>query len=59
QSELLIAHLYNLGQDPYEKTNLARDSGQRRKRDEMQAILRDWMRRMSDKFLPSGLRIRT
>ncbi|MCP5110666.1 MAG: sulfatase-like hydrolase/transferase, partial [bacterium] len=57
--DLHITDLYNLGQDPYEKRNLARDSKHRRKQDEMLAILRDWMRRMSDKFLPSGLRIRT
>lgn len=56
---LRITQLHNLGQDPYELVNLADDSGERRKRDEMRAILRDWMRRMSDQFLPSGLRLRS
>jgi arylsulfatase A-like enzyme len=56
---LRITQLHNLGQDPYELANLANDSGERRKRDEMRAILRDWMRRMSDQFLPSGLRLRS
>lgn len=53
-----VTHLYNLGQDPYEMWNLAEEKKARRKRDEMQAILRDWMRRTGDRILPSGLRIR-
>lgn len=53
-----VTHLYNLGQDPYEMWNLAEEKEARRKRDEMQAILRDWMRRTGDRILPSGLKIR-
>jgi arylsulfatase A-like enzyme len=56
--DLQTTHLYNLGQDPYEMENLATENGQRRRRDEMQAILLDSMRRASDKILPSGLRLR-
>ncbi len=56
--ELNVTHLYNLGQDPYERTNLAREPGMARTRDEMTAILRDWMQRLGDRILPSGLRLR-
>ncbi len=57
-TDLNVTHLYNLGQDPYEMDNLAANPDHRRKRDEMQAILRDWMRRTGDRILPSGLRLR-
>lgn len=57
--ELHVTHLYNLGQDPYERRNLAAEAGQARRRDEMTAILRDRMRRLGDRVLPSGLRLRT
>ena len=40
---LEVTHLYNLGQDPYEMTNLATDGTQRRKRDELLALLRRWI----------------
>lgn len=56
--ELRVTRLYNLGQDPYEMTNLVEDKKHRRKRDEMAAILRDWMRRTGDRVLPSGLKLR-
>ena len=57
--DLAVTHLYNLGQDPYEMENLAGDPAHRTRRDEMRAILLDWMRRMSDRMLPSGLRLRS
>jgi len=55
---LETTHLFNLGRDPYEMENLADEKVFRRKRDEMHAILRDWMRRMGDRILPSGLKLR-
>ncbi len=57
--ELRVTHLFNLGQDPYERRNLAFEPAQARRRDEMTAILRDRMRRLGDRVLPSGLRLRT
>jgi len=56
--ELRITHLYNLGLDPYELANLVGDPEERRKRDEMRANLLDWMGRLKDGALPSGLRLR-
>jgi len=56
--DLTLTHLYNLGQDRYEMQNLVEEAGQRTKRDEMKAILLDWMRRTSDRMLPSGLKLR-
>jgi len=56
--EFAITHLYNLGQDPFEMENLATEKRFRRKRDEMFAILESWMRKTSDRILPSGLRLR-
>jgi len=56
--ELNISHLFNLRQDPYEMENLASEKGQRTKRDEMLAILDNRLRRVSDKVLPSGLKLR-
>ena len=48
--ELKVTHLYNLGQDPYEMTNLAGAGSERRKADELLAILRRWMLRTSDRI---------
>jgi arylsulfatase A-like enzyme len=56
--ELRITHLFNLGQDPYELANLVGDPEERRKRDEMRANLIDWMGRLRDGAVPSGLRLR-
>jgi len=56
--ELNITHLYNLGQDPFEMENLARDASQDLKRDELKALLKDWMRRSGDGMDPSGLKKR-
>jgi arylsulfatase A-like enzyme len=47
---LEVTHLYNLGQDPYEMTNLATDGTQRRKRDELLALLRRWILRTGDRL---------
>lgn len=54
----VVTHLFHLGRDPYEMENLAGEKAVRRTRDEMRAILRDWMRRAGDKILPSGLKVR-
>ncbi len=56
--ELNVTHLYNLGQDPFEMENLARDVSQDLKRDELKALLKDWMRRSGDGMDPSGLKRR-
>jgi arylsulfatase A-like enzyme len=53
-----ITHLFNLGVDPDEMDNHARDSAFELKRDELQALMKDWMRRTSDGFDPSGLKRR-
>jgi len=53
-----ILHLYNLGQDPDETTDLASDPTTERKLDELCAIAADWMRRMGDHRDPSGLKRR-
>jgi arylsulfatase A-like enzyme len=53
-----VLHLYNLGQDPDETTDLAGDPAEDRKRDEMRAIAADWMRRLGDHTDPSGLKRR-
>ena len=55
---LEILHLYNLGQDPGETTDLAREPAEERKRDELRAIAADWMRRLADEMDPSGLKRR-
>ncbi len=49
-SGLEVTHLYNLGQDPQETANLAADSAERRKRDEMLALLRRWILRTGDRL---------
>jgi hypothetical protein len=56
--DLNVTHLYNLGQDPFEVENLARDVSQDLKRDELKALLKDWMRRSGDGMDPSGLKKR-
>jgi arylsulfatase A-like enzyme len=53
-----VTHLYNLGEDPLEMDNRARDPGQELKRDELKALLNDWMRRTGDGMDPSGLKLR-
>jgi arylsulfatase A-like enzyme len=53
-----VTHLYNLGADPDEMDNHARDSAFELKRDELKALLSDWMRRTGDGFDPSGLKRR-
>jgi hypothetical protein len=53
-----ILHLYNLGPDPEETTDLAREPSEERKRDELSAIAADWMRRLADEMDPSGLKRR-
>jgi arylsulfatase A-like enzyme len=56
--DLNVTHLYNLGLDPFELENLAREVSQDLKRDELKALLKDWMRRSGDGMDPSGLRKR-
>ena len=56
--DLRILHLYNLGQDPEETTDLAGAPSEERKCDELQAIAADWRRRLSDEIDPSGLKKR-
>jgi arylsulfatase A-like enzyme len=56
--ELNVTHLYNLGQDPFEMENLTHDRSQELKRNELGAILKEWMRRASDGMDPSGLKRR-
>ncbi len=46
---LEVTHLYNLGQDPQETVNLVADSAERRKRDELLALLRRWILRTGDR----------
>jgi arylsulfatase A-like enzyme len=53
-----VTHLYNLGADPDEMDNHARDSAFELKRNELKALLSDWMRRTGDGFDPSGLKRR-
>jgi arylsulfatase A-like enzyme len=55
---LEILHLYNLGQDPGETTDLAGDPAGERRLDELRAIAADWMRRLGDRMDPSGLKLR-
>jgi len=53
-----VTHLFNLAQDPFEVDNRAQDPAQDLKRDELKALLKDWMRRTGDGMDPSGLRRR-
>ena len=55
---LEVTHLYNLGQDPLEMENLAREPSQELKRDELKALLKEWMRRTEDRMDASGLKKR-
>jgi arylsulfatase A-like enzyme len=48
-SNLKPTHLYNLGQDPYEFKNLLSEGPERRKVDELVALLRRWAFRTSDR----------
>ncbi len=45
-----VTHLYNLGQDPFETTNLANAAAGQRKRDELLALLRRWVLRTGDRL---------
>lgn len=53
-----VTHLYNLGADPAEMDNRANDPSLELKRDELKALLNDWMRRTGDGMDPSGLKRR-
>ena len=53
-----VLHLYNLGEDPEEANDLAREVGHQLKIDELRALIRVWMKRTSDGVDPSGLRRR-
>jgi arylsulfatase A-like enzyme len=53
-----VTHLYNLGEDPLEMDNRAQDPTLELKRNELRALLNDWMRRTGDGMDPSGLKRR-
>jgi len=53
-----VTHLYNLGVDPSEMDNRAQDPASELKRNELKALLNDWMRRTGDGLDPSGLKLR-
>lgn len=53
-----VTHLYNLGVDPLEMDNRAHDPAFELKRDELKALLNDWVRRSGDGMDPSGLKLR-
>jgi len=53
-----VTGLYNLGIDPDEMDNRAQDPGLELKRNELKALLNNWMRRTGDGFDPSGLKRR-
>ena len=57
-TRLDVTHLFNLGQDPLETDNLARDPALELKRDELKALLKEWMRRTEDRMDASGLKKR-
>ena len=57
-ARLEVTHLYNLGQDPMEMENLAHEPSQELKRDELRALLKEWMRRTEDRMDASGLKKR-
>ena len=50
--------LYNLADDPEEKIDLAHDREHELTRDSMLALARQWMRKLGDGIVPSGLRLR-
>ena len=56
--KLEVTHLYNLGEDPFELENHADDPSQELKRDELKALLENWMRRTGDGMDASGLKKR-
>jgi arylsulfatase A-like enzyme len=56
--ELEATDLYNLGQDPLEQENLVRSRHHQRKKDELNALLREWMRRTQFQMDASGLKKR-
>jgi arylsulfatase A-like enzyme len=53
-----ITHLFNLADDPFEQTNLARDPAQKLKLASLKAQLQAQMKKLSDGVDPSGLRKR-
>jgi arylsulfatase A-like enzyme len=53
-----ITHLFNLADDPFEMTNLARDPAQKLKLASLKAQLQAQMKRLGDGMDPSGLRKR-
>jgi len=57
--EMEATYLFNLGQDPLELENLAHAGGQERKRDELTALLRKWMRQTQFQTDASGLKKRS
>lgn len=55
---LHVLHLYNLGEDPGEMLDLAREPSAELKRNELRALAKLWMSRAHDGVDPSGLRLR-
>jgi len=53
-----VTHLYNLAEDPEERSNLVLDPNTQLTRDALVALARVWMRRLGDGIDPSGLRRR-
>jgi arylsulfatase A-like enzyme len=53
-----VTHLFNLADDPYEETNLAKVSAAQLKRDALLALQRQWMKKLGDGIDASGLRKR-
>jgi arylsulfatase A-like enzyme len=53
-----VTHLYNLADDPYEMTNLAKAGAARLKRDALLAQQRVWMKKLEDGVDASGLKKR-
>ena len=49
-----VTHLFNLADDPYERTNLANVSAQQLKGDSLLAIQRQWMKQLGDGVDASG-----
>ena len=52
------AHLFNLADDPYEMTDLVHHTAHRLKIDELLALEKIWMRKLSDRIDQSGLKLR-
>jgi len=57
--EMEASHLYNLGHDPLELENLAHNASLARKKDELTALLRQWMQRTQFQMDGSGLKKRS